>query len=203
MINLVFSLGESGMIKKVMCIFSICIVCIWGNTYKLDTAHSSINFYVKYLMLTKVSGGFTNYTGQMDVQNGHIVNLTGKIHADSIDTRNSKRDKHLKSDDFFNVKVYPSITFTSQQIATQNNNDVIIIGKLNIHGITNNVSIPFTVTEPIIDSYGKERIGVFGAVRINRKNYGINFAKKMDNGGMIVDDFVDIDLSFQFIKQEE
>jgi polyisoprenoid-binding protein YceI len=186
-----------------MCIVSIFMVCVWGNTYTLDTAHSSIDFHVKYLMLTKVSGGFTNYVGQMAVQNGYIVNLTGRVLADSIDTRNKKRDAHLKSDDFFNVKEYPSITFTSQQVATQNNNDVIIIGKLNIHGITNNVSIPFTVTDPIVDTYGKERIGVFGSVRINRKHYGINFSKKMDNGGMVVDDYVDIDLSFQFVKQEE
>ena len=146
------------------------------------------------------SGEAHAFDGQVSLDNGEPTSIVGQIDASSIDTNKAKRDAHLRSDDFFNVAEYPYIRFQSKQIR-KNDVGYVAIGDLEIHGITNQVSIPFTLLEPMIDGFGQERLALIGQLRINRKEYGIVYSKKMDNGGLVVDDFIDIDLNIQCVKK--
>ena len=173
---------------------------LFASDFSVDSAHSTVGFKVKYMMLSAVQGQFNAFDGEVTLDNGQPTNIVGQIDAASIDTNNAKRDAHLRSDDFFNVAEYPNIRFQSKQIR-KNDVGYVAIGDLEIHGITNQVSIPFTLLEPMIDGFGQERLALIGQIRINRKEYGIVYSKKMDNGGLVVDDFIDIDLNIQCVKK--
>ena len=172
----------------------------FASVFNVDPVHSRVGFKVKYMMLSSVYGQFNEFDGQVILKEGEVSNFIGQINVSSIDTNNAKRDQHLKSADFFNINEYPSIKFRSTKVS-KNDVGYIAIGELEIHGIKKQVSIPFELAEPIIDAYGNERFGLTGQIRINRKSFGIMYSKKMDNGGLIVDDFVDIDLNVQFVKK--
>jgi len=175
-------------------------ISLFASGFSVDSVHSTVGFKVKYMMLSAVQGQFNAFDGQVSLDNGEPTSIVGQIDASSIDTNNAKRDAHLRSDDFFNVAEYPYIRFQSKQIR-KNDVGYVAIGDLEIHGITNQVSIPFTLLEPMIDGFGQERLALIGQIRINRKEYGIVYSKKMDNGGLVVDDFIDIDLNIQCVKK--
>tara|TARA_A100001015_G_C14897007_1_gene674799 strand:+ start:279 stop:851 length:573 start_codon:yes stop_codon:yes gene_type:complete len=177
----------------------ISIVSVAGE-YTIDPAHSHVGFKVRYMMLGSVYGQFNQFQGQVILTDGILSEINGQIDVASIDTNNIKRDAHLRSDDFFNANNYPNITFKTTQVA-KNEVGYTAIGELEIHGIKNKVSIPFTLTDKIVDVYGNERMGLSGQLKINRKEYGIMYSKKMDNGGLVVDDYVDIELNVQVVKK--
>ena len=181
-------------------IFSLSTV-LFSAEFKIDSKHSHVGFKVRYMMLTSIKGQFKSFDGKVILnENGEIDKINGSIDVNSIETFDKKRDAHLKSDAFFNAKLYPSITFETIKIV-KIDNSYIALGKLNIHGISKKVSIPFKLSEKIVDIYGNERMGIEGAIRINRKEYGIMYSEKMDNGGLVVDDHVDLELNVQLIKQ--
>ena len=187
--------------KLLSLIFIIAFAIIaQSSEFNVDASHSHVGFKVRYMMLTSVQGQFNEFKGRVIfAENGDVDMITGNIVVSSIDTNNKKRDAHLKSDDFFNAKVYPEIKFVSDKI---HRNDIgfTAIGQLEIHGITNNVSIPFTLTNSLVDIYGNERIGLTGGLRINRKEEGSMYSRKIDNGGLVVDDYIDIELNIQLIE---
>ncbi len=188
--------------KALGVLFSLILTTLtMGTEYKVDPAHSHVGFKVRYMMLSSVKGQFNIFNGRVTLSSGgDIQQITGNIDVSSIDTNNKKRDAHLRSDDFFNANVYPDIKFKTNKVVSS---DVgfTAVGELEIHGITNQVAIPFTLTDSLIDVYGNERIGLEGGLRVNRKEYGIMYSKKMDNGGLVVDDHIEIELNIQLIKE--
>tara|TARA_A100001015_G_scaffold313504_1_gene420875 strand:- start:846 stop:1430 length:585 start_codon:yes stop_codon:yes gene_type:complete len=181
-------------------IFSLSTV-LFAAEFKIDPKHSHVGFKVRYMMLSSIKGQFKSFDGKAVLnENGEIDKINGIIDVNSIETFDKKRDAHLKSDAFFNADLYPSITFETVKIV-KIDDSYIALGELNIHGISKKVSIPFKLSEKIVDVYGNERMGIEGAIRINRKEYGIMYSEKMDNGGLVVDDHVDLELNVQLIKQ--
>lgn len=167
-----------------------------GITFSIDKPHSYVGFEVKYMMLSNVKGNFQEFQGFIEIEEDEIVKINGSIEAKSINTSNEKRDKHLRSDDFFNVEEYKMIYFETREMK-KTEEGYVAIGQLEMHGIKKMVSIPIKVTDIMIDANGKKRLGVSGRLTINRRDYGITYSKKLDGGGLVIGDEVNIELMIQ------
>ncbi len=135
----------------------------YAATYEVDKAHSSINFSVTHLMVSKVPGAFNDYDAQI---NFDPMDLTGSsiaatVKVASINTNNADRDKHLKTADFFDAEQFPEITFKTSVI-TGSGDQYVLTGDLTLHGVTKKVSIPVTIAGPVKSPYGFEALGITG-----------------------------------------
>ena len=174
-----------------------------GDQYMIDKAHTRVGFAVKHMVLSTVRGDFKEYSGKIYFDENDVTKSTveGTIQVASINTEDEKRDKHLLSPDFFDVKKYPEITFKSKKIQKQSKN-YVMIADLTMHGVTKEVQVPFKVLGIINDPMGNKRIGIEAKFKINRKDYGVSWSKTMDNGGLVVSDDVTIELAFEGVKMK-
>ena len=175
----------------------ICVMLMGNNVfaekvYKIDGVHSSIGFAVKHLMISTARGEFTDYTGeiQFNAEDLSSFSLDIVIEAKSINTRNEKRDGHLKGEDFFDVEKYPTLSFKGRQLV-KNSDGYDLTGDLTIKDVTKEITIPVTISGPIQRQDG-EAIGLSGEIVINRQDYGVSWSKTMDKGGLMVADKVKI-----------
>jgi polyisoprenoid-binding protein YceI len=170
-----------------------------ADTYKIDPVHSNINFTVKHMMVSNVTGQFDKYDGVVMYDPKDLANskVDVTIQADSINTRNDKRDGHLKSPDFFDTAKFPTITFVSKKITPTE-----IVGDLTMKGVTKEVTIPATVTGPVKGAMGGDVIGVNGTFTLNRQDYGISYNKTLDQGGLALSNDVTITIGIEADKQE-
>lgn len=171
---------------------------VWaGESYTLDSSHSTIGFAVKHMMVSETIGQFNKYDGTLEYDPADLasskVNMT--IEVASIDTRNEKRDGHLKAADFFDVEKFPTITFVSKAF-----NKDSIVGDLTIKGVTKEVTIPVTVSGPVNSPFGGTVIGIVGSFTLNRQDYGVNWNKTLDQGGVAVADEVKVNISIEASK---
>ncbi|MDX1918369.1 MAG: YceI family protein [Candidatus Caenarcaniphilales bacterium] len=173
-----------------------------ADTYKIDTAHSSVNFVVPHLMVSKVNGNFQNFDGTIvfDVENISKSSTSVFIKANSINTSNADRDQHLKGSDFFDVAKYPEISFKSSKIQ-KIDDGYVMLGQLTMHGVTKNVSIPFKILGTAKNPFGKTVLIAEGSTKIKRSDYGIKWNKDLDNGGVVVGEDVTISLDIEAIKE--
>jgi polyisoprenoid-binding protein YceI len=159
---------------------------------------------VRHMMVSNVRGEFSKVSGTIEGDEKTpaqaVINAT--IDAASIDTREEKRDTHLKSADFLDVATYPTITFKSKKIEPSGTGQFKVTGDLTLHGVTKEVVLDVSdVTAPIKDPMGKTRAGAHAATRINRKDFGINWSKTMDGGGLMVGDDVNISVDVEATTQ--
>jgi polyisoprenoid-binding protein YceI len=164
-----------------------------ADTYTIDPAHTSFSFMVKHMMISNVPGGFDKFEGQIIYSPDDLANskVDVTIDAASINTRIDKRDAHLKSPDFFDVAKFPTITFVSTKFTP-----TAITGNLTMKGVTKEVTVPVTIAGPVKTMMGNT-IGITGSVTVNRKDYGINWNKILDHGGLAVSDDVLITISIE------
>lgn len=169
--------------------------------YKVDVAHTSVSFSVKHMVIATVRGSFTNFEGEINYDENDISkwSVKGKIFVDSINTNNSDRDKHLRSADFFDAKKFPYITFESKRFRKEGDG-YICTGTLTMKGVSKEIEIPFKILGKVKDPWGKERIGVEASLKLNRQDFGISWSKTLDNGGLVVGNEVQIELSAEFVK---
>jgi polyisoprenoid-binding protein YceI len=172
--------------------------------WQIDSSHSSANFSVRHMMIAKVHGGFQKLEGTLtyDTKNPSNSHLDVEIDVSSIDTRDSQRDAHLKSADFFDVEKFPKITFRSKRIEHAGDDSLKLVGDLSIHGVTKETTL--TVDGPSIemkDPFGNVRIGASATTKLNRKEFGLNWNAALEAGGFLVGDEVTVHLDVQFIKQ--
>ena len=183
-------------------IFTLSLLLVypsWAATYEIDKAHSSMGFAVKHLMVSTVRGGFTDFAGSVmfDPNDLGSFNAEATIQADSVNTQQAERDKHLKSADFFDTATYPTITFKSSKLE-KTESGYNLMGDLTIRGTTKAVSIPITISGPV-KGPGGDVIGMEGSLEINRQDYGVSWNKVIDNG-VIVSDTVKIDVDIEAHK---
>jgi polyisoprenoid-binding protein YceI len=173
-----------------------------GN-YKLDLAHTRIGFSARHAMVSKVRGQFDKFDGSiyLDGENPANSRVELTIEADSIDTRNSDRDNHLRSNDFLAMKEYPQITFRSTAVEKLADDHYRVTGDLAIRGVTKPVAVDFEFTGAVIDPYGNQRVGFEGSATINRKDWGVNWNAALDGGGVMVSDRVNLEFEVEAIKQ--
>ncbi|MGC2405249.1 MAG: YceI family protein [Candidatus Cybelea sp.] len=172
------------------------------STYSLDRAHTTVEFVVRHLMITKVRGRFTTFDGQIELASGSDlpVAISATIDAASIDTRDDQRDAHLRSADFFEVEKYPILTFESTRI-DGTPDEFIIDGRLMIHGVTRDVSLSGSFEGRANDPWGGVRAGYSAHTTINRKDFGLTWNAALETGGVVVGDEVRIELNVEAILQ--
>jgi len=172
------------------------------TTYNIDPRHTFANFAVTHLMISTVRGEFHAVNGSVIVDDGDISksSVAVTIDASTVDTREPDRDKDLKSPNFFDVEKYPTITFKSTKVEQAANGRLKITGDLTLHGVTKSVVLDVTVPKaPIKDPWGLQRTAVSGSTRINRQDFGMNYSKTLDTGGLVVSNDVDITLDVEMI----
>jgi len=173
-----------------------------ADTYNVDKNHSEATFKIRHLM-SKVSGKFDDFSGSVttDGKDAAASSVQFTIKTASIDTANESRDKDLKSGNFFDVEKYPEITFKSTAIKpTSKKNVYDVTGDLTMHGVTKKVTLPVEFLGFGKDPWGGERAGFSLSTTLNRKEYGINWNKALDNGGYLLGDDVDISVNIEAVK---
>jgi len=169
-------------------------------TYTLDRAHTTLEFIVRHLMITKVRGRFTAFEGNIKLGPGSDVpiSVAATIDAGSVDTREEQRDAHLRSADFFDVEKFPQLTFESTRIHGAPD-DFTIDGKLTIHGITRDVKLTGTFEGRANDPWGGVRVGYAAHGTINRKDFGLAWNATLEAGGVVVGEEVRIELNVEAV----
>ena len=173
-----------------------------ADTYTVDASHSSIGFSVKHMLINNVKGHFGEFAGTIvyNPENASQFKADGTVQVKSINTGIAGRDEHLRGPDFFEMEKYPEIVFAGKKVEKQG--DVYqLTGDLTMHGVTREITLPVTISGPIVDPYGKTRIGLETTTVINRKDYGINWSKVMDNGGLVVADEVKAEINIEAVKE--
>jgi polyisoprenoid-binding protein YceI len=173
-------------------------------SYTLDTAHSSANFSVRHLMVSNVKGNFkvTGGSAVWDPTNLAASKLDAIIDVTTVDTRDPKRDAHLKSPDFFDAAKFPQIKFESTRF-TQNGEGLEIAGNLTIRGVTKPVVLKVDgPTTAVKDPWGNTRIGAAAVTKVNRKDFGVNWNSNLDGGGVVVGDDVNIALEVEMVQKK-
>ena len=168
------------------------------RTFSIDKAHSEAAFQVRHL-ISKVRGRFADFDGSIDFNEAspEQSRVAFTIQASSIDTNTPDRDKHLRSEDFFAVDRFPTITFTSTAITPKGGGDFDVTGPLTMRGVTKEVVIPVTFLGTATDPWGNQKVAFEGEVTLNRKDYGLNWNAAIETGGFLVGDEVKVSLQIQ------
>jgi polyisoprenoid-binding protein YceI len=170
--------------------------------WNLDKSHSTAGFSVRHLMISNVKGHFSDLSATLQYDPVHIENneVSVTIQASSIDTRETARDNHLKSADFFEVEKYPEITFRSVAWQHKNDDELLVKGDLTIHGMTKEVVLNVERTPEVKDPWGGTRVGFTGHTKINRKEFGLGWNAMLEAGGVVVGEEVTISIEAEFVK---
>lgn len=164
----------------------------------IDKTHSEATFQVRHLV-TKVRGRFTDLGGSIafDEASPERSTVTFTIQAASIDTGTPDRDAHLRSEDFFHVEQYPTITFASTGVKARGGNEFDVTGDLTMRGVTKPITLPVTFLGTAKDPWGNQKLGFETETTINRKDYGLTWNAALETGGFLVGDEVKIAVSIQ------
>ena len=172
------------------------------STFEIDPVHSSVSFKVRHL-ISKVEGRFREFSGKVvgdpATRSGASVELA--IKAASVDTGNADRDKHLRTADFFDVEKFPEITFKSTKIVAKGGNRYEAVGTFTLHGVSKTLTVPVTLSGIAKDPWGGERAGFSISMTLDRKDFGINFNKALDAGGMLLGDEVEVSIELEAVKK--
>jgi polyisoprenoid-binding protein YceI len=176
----------------------------FGSTWQLDPDHSTAEFSVKHMMVSNVKGAFSNVQGTVTLDEKSPAKTTVKatIPADTVDTRQAKRDAHLKSPDFFDVAKYPTITFESTGVKPGAKGHYAVSGKLTMHGVTRPVVLDAELSQPAKDPWGNTRRGFHATTKVNREDYGLTWNKALEAGGVMVGKDVQISLDGELIEKK-
>lgn len=171
------------------------------GTYGIDTVHSNVTFKVRHLV-SKVSGEFTDFDGTIvaDFENLDASSVEFTIQTASIDTKNEKRDGHLRSADFFDVEKYPEITFKSSKITKVDDDSFAVAGTLTLRGVSKEITLTVDFLGEVT-AMGGTRAGYELTTTVNRRDYGVSWNRPLDAGGFVLGDDVEIYIALELIKQ--
>lgn len=171
------------------------------TTWNIDTSHSSISFSVRHMVIAKVRGAFDRFEGsiELDEANPAASKVAVRIDASSIDTREPKRDAHLRSADFFDVEKYPELTFESTKVEKVGD-DYRVTGALTIHGVTKEVELGVEALGTGKDPWGNDRVAFSATTSVNRKDFGLSWNQALETGGVLVGEKIEIALDVQAVK---
>lgn len=171
-----------------------------SGTWNIDPLHSSVEFSVRHMVVSKVKGRFNAFSGVVDI-NDDITqsSVTATIEVGSIDTRDAGRDGHLKSPDFFDVENFPTATFTSTSIVPDGD-DFTIKGNLTIKDVTKEIDLPLEFNGVGPDPYGGIRSGFSASTKISRKEFNLTWNALLETGGAVVGDDITIHLEVELVK---
>jgi polyisoprenoid-binding protein YceI len=177
-----------------------------GAMWDIDPAHTSAQFAVRHLMVSTVRGEFGKVGGtvNLDEQDPTKSSLEATIDTASLNTRVEKRDQHLKSPDFLDVAKYPAMTFKSKKIEKVSDTKFKVTGDLTLRGVTKEVVLDVEgSTKASKDPSGNLRIGGVATTKINRQDFGVQWNKALETGGVVVGDEVAITIDVELTKKAE
>lgn len=169
--------------------------------WTIDPTHSGIHFSVRHLVIAKVRGKFTGFTGTLELDEADLTKSKVDVSIDvaSINTADDKRDAHLRSGDFFDAEKFPTATFKSTAI-TKNGDDYLVKGDLAVHGVTKEVQLQATFEGKGKDPWGGERAAFQAKTSINREDWGMKFNMPLEGGGVVVGTKIDLEFEVEAVK---
>src|SRR5450755_4435030 len=172
-----------------------------AGTWTIDPVHSEVGFSVRHMMVSKVRGKFTTFSGQIVTGADPASSaVTAEIDMASIDTGNEQRDGHIKSADFFEVETHPTMTYRSTGVRLQGG-EYILDGDLTLKGVTKSVPLTLELNGFGPDPFGGTRAGFTATGEINRRDFNVNFSAPMQNGGAVVADKISLHLEIEAVLE--
>ena len=173
------------------------------GTWQIDPTHSTIGFVARHAMVAKVRGGFTDFTGTLNLNGADPAASSAEltIVASSFESKNAERDAHVKSADFLDADQFPTITFTSTAVTQKGDDEFVVTGNLTIHGVTKPVDVKWELLGTSQDPWGNTRIGFEGKAEISRKEFGLVWNVALETGGVLVGDTIKLELDIEAVKQ--
>lgn len=173
-----------------------------AGTFALDPAHTSVNFVVRHLMVAKVRGHFSQYTGTVTVGEDPLSSsVTVEVQVASVSTGDDQRDGHLKSPDFFDVERHPTITFAGSQVSHQGGDRFTVDGELTVHGVARPVQLEVEYSGAAQDPWGNQRIGFSARAEVNREDFGLTWNQALEAGGVLVGKTARIEIDAEAVRQ--
>ncbi len=170
------------------------------GTWLLDPVHSRVDFEIAYLAGT-FKGEFREITAELSVE-GDRASLEGAAKVSSVDVKDENLSGHLQSPDFFDAERHPELRFAAREIRLEGDGNVAVDGELTIKGLTKPVQVTGTVTAPIADAYGNDRIGLNLVAGVDRTEFGVNWNTPLPSGDQALANDVKILAELQFVKAE-
>jgi polyisoprenoid-binding protein YceI len=175
-----------------------------ATKWVIDPMHSEVQFKVKHLVISTVTGFFKSFEGSMETTNDDFqdAEIDFAINIDSIDTNQSQRDEHLKSADFFDAAKDPQITFKSTSFKKVDDDDYKLTGDITIKGITKPVTLDVEFGGSTDDFYGNTKAGFEITGKVNRKDFGLTWDGITEAGSVVVGEDIKLMINVQFAKQK-
>jgi len=169
----------------------------------MDAAHSEMQFKIKHLMITNITGQFTRFEGTIETEGEDFATAKSHILADirSISTNNAQRDGHLQSEDFFDSANHPQLTFESEKVEKVDAENYKVHGILTIRGVGKKVILDAELGGIVKDPRGNIKAGFTVTGKINRKDFGVSFGAVTETGSIALGEEVKLNISAQFVKQ--
>jgi len=171
--------------------------------WTMDPTHSEVQFKVRHLMISNVTGIFPKFDVQVETQDLDFMTAKAKFTADTtvVTTNNEQRDQHLRSADFFDSAKFPSLSFVATKYEKVDNDSYELFGDLTIRDVTKNVKLDVEFGGVITDPWGNTRAGFTINGKINRKDYGLSWNAVTETGGLVAGNEVRIHVEVELIKQ--
>lgn len=172
------------------------------GSFTLDAAHTNIGFVARHLMVTKVRGQFTDFSGSITIAEDPLESSAEvTIQVASVSTGDAKRDDHLRSPDFFDVEKYPTMTFRSTAVKTDGSGRYVLTGDLTIKDVTKPVDLVVEPEGVSPDPWGGERAGFSAYAEVDREAWGLNWNVALETGGVLVSRKVKLEIDVQAVRQ--
>jgi polyisoprenoid-binding protein YceI len=171
--------------------------------YDIDPSHSRIGFAAKHAMVTTVRGQFHGFSAEVHLDAENVGNSSANVQIDAttLDTGNPDRDAHVRNGDFLDVERYPTISFVSTGAEQLGDDEFVLHGDLTIKDVTKPVSISFEKTGEATDPWGNFRLGFEGKVKVNRKDWGVNWNAVLEAGGLLVSEKVTLEFDLAAVRR--
>jgi len=173
------------------------------NLWDIDVGHSAIHFWVRHMVISKVHGRFAKWSGaiQLDEQDPTRSSVDVRIETASIDTQVADRDAHLRSPDFLDAARYPQMTFRSKRIEKAGGSAYRLVGDLELHGVTREVTLEAEFAGTGKDPWGNERAGFSAKATLDRRDFGLVWNAALETGGVLVGEKVEIAIELEAVKK--
>ncbi len=170
-----------------------------ADNYTVDPAHTRVGFSVRHLGISNVKGKFNEFAGSLVLEGNALEAASATIQVGSVDTGVAQRDRHLRTADFFDATNYPTMTFKTK-LVEKSGEGFTLVGDFTMRGVTRELRVPVTVSKPIKDPWGKQRIGLEAKEKLNRKDYGIAYNQLLETGVAAVGEEVELDINAEAVK---
>ncbi|MDC3415258.1 YceI family protein [Aquibacillus sp. 3ASR75-11] len=173
------------------------------TAFKVDPGHTSIDFSVKHMMVSKVKGTFHEFDANITADPEDLTSAEIEVNVDikSIDTRNTQRDEHLRSADFFDVENNPKLTFKSTKVTKKSDDEYEVTGDLSIANTTRSETFKVEFEGSAKDPWGNEVYGFSAEGKIKRSDYGITYNAALETGGVLIGDEIKINVELEAVKE--